>query len=104
MAYYYSDDETCGDFDGDDYRAYLVSRNQAPIVHQARHLQFKRLRVHARVVVNCVDGFLHRMIEALAAAKMRRLQRELALRGVSYRRSPRDEVRMPHDLDGKWDF
>jgi hypothetical protein len=104
MAYYYSGDEKCGDVDGGDYRAYLISRNQAPIVHQGADLRFKRLRAHARTVVNRVDGFLHRMIEALAAAKMHRLQRELALRGVTYRRLPQDEVRMPHDLDGKWDF
>jgi hypothetical protein len=44
------------------------------------------------------------MIEALAAAKMRRLQRELALRGVVYRRPAQDQIQMPHDLDGKWDF
>lgn len=104
MATYYSGEENCGDFDGEDYRVYPVSRNQAPIVHHADHLQFMRIGGHARAVVNRIDGFLHRMIEALAAAKMRRLQRELALHGAVYRRPAQTRIHMPHDLDGKWDF
>jgi hypothetical protein len=43
--------------------------------------------MHARATANRVDGILHRMIEALAAAKMRRLTRELAFYNVRYHRA-----------------
>ncbi|MBX9712070.1 MAG: hypothetical protein K2X60_13640 [Xanthobacteraceae bacterium] len=96
MAFLYSSEENFGDLGDADYRAYLISRNQAPIVHHSGDVHLWRLRVHARTAVNRVDGFLHWMIEALAAAKTRRLQRELALRGVVYRQpADEDDARSP---------
>ena len=41
-------------------------------------------RVRARRVFARVNGFLKRLIEAIAASKMRRIERELELRGYRY--------------------
>ena len=68
----------------DDYRAYLISRNPPPIVDHSAGIRWKRLRVHARRMVHGVDSVLHRLIEALARSKTRRIQRELQLRGIRY--------------------
>lgn len=68
----------------DDYRAYLISRNPPPIVHHSSGVLLKRLRVYARYLVSALDTVLHRAIEALAVAKMRRIRRELQLRGIVY--------------------
>lgn len=68
----------------DDYRAYLISRNPPPIVHHSATVHWKRLRVHARRVLNGVDSILHWMIEALAKSKTRRIRRELQIRGICY--------------------
>lgn len=84
MAYSHSGADRKPELNGDDYRAYLITRNQAPIVYRSRDMHVRRLRVYARAAVNRIDGFLHWMIEAIAASKMRRLQRELALRSVRY--------------------
>ena len=72
---------------GDNDRSYLFARNQRPMVDCSRDVHSKRLRILARQAVNRLDGVLHRMIEALAAAKMRRLTRELAFHNVRYHRS-----------------
>jgi hypothetical protein len=47
----------------------------------------KRVSVGARV-----NGFLKNMIEAIADSKMRRIERELALRGYLFDRSNNDWV------------
>lgn len=48
------------DLSGDSaYRQYLISRNQPPIVYHSADIQWKRLRVSARL--------LRRQIEAVAA-------------------------------------
>jgi len=52
--------------------------------HAAAATHWKRLRVHTRRAVNLVDFVLHRMVEALAASKTRRIRRELQLRGIRY--------------------
>jgi hypothetical protein len=83
MAALLSGDENRNFHAEDDYRAYLISRNR-PIVRHSATVNLKRLRVHARRVVNAVDAVLHWMIEALAASKTRRIQRELQLRGIRY--------------------
>lgn len=74
----------------DDYRAYLISRNPPPIVHHSGAVHWKRLQIHARRAVNGVDSALHWMIEALAKSKMRRIQRELQIRGIRYPQSTDD--------------
>jgi hypothetical protein len=47
----------------------------------------KRIRLRARRVLGRVNGFLKNMIEATADSKMRRIERELELRGYRYDRS-----------------
>lgn len=80
----------------DDYRAYLISRNSPPIVYHSATIHWKRLRVHARRAVNLVDFVLHRMVEALARSKTRRIQRELQLRGIRYPQETHDEPSSRH--------
>lgn len=70
------------DMDGADYRAYLVTRNAVPTVYHSPDMHLKRLRVLARHAVSYFDAFLHRVIEALAAAKVRRIQRELMFKAT----------------------
>jgi len=55
----------------------------------------KRVGVRARRVLGRVNGFLKNMIEAIADSKMRRIERELELRGYRYDRSDNDWV--PYD-------
>jgi hypothetical protein len=45
----------------------------------------RRLVLFASQVVHLFDRFLHRAIEGLATSKLRRINRELQLRGVRYR-------------------
>lgn len=42
----------------------------------------KRARVHARNALRRVNDYLKNMIEAIADAKLRRMERELELRGI----------------------
>jgi hypothetical protein len=84
MAALFSGDDHRNFYAEDDYRAYLISRNSPPIVHHSATVQWKRLRVHARHVVNGVDAVLHWMTEALAKSRIRRIQRELEIRGIRY--------------------
>jgi hypothetical protein len=43
-------------------------------------------RVGARTVLSRVNGYLKNMIEAIASSKLRRMERELELRGIRYDR------------------
>lgn len=45
-----------------------------------------------RTTLSRANGYLTAVIEAIAAAKLRRLQRDLALRGVRYAALCRDQV------------
>jgi hypothetical protein len=78
-------------FREDDYRAYLISRNSPPVVHPACGVRLKRWRVRLDRAVNATDRMLHRMIEALARSKTRRIQRELQLRGIRYAQRTDDD-------------
>jgi hypothetical protein len=86
MAFLFSG-EKYRHLNGDSDRSYLFARNQRPMVDRSRDVRSKRLRVLARQAVNRLDGVLHRMIEAIATAKMRRLTRELAFHNVRYHRA-----------------
>ena len=44
----------------------------------------KRVSVRARGALVRVNGFLKSMVEAIADSKMRRIEREIALRGYRY--------------------
>lgn len=84
MAALLSNDGARGSFAEDDYRAYLISRNPPPIVHRASSVWLRRLLVRLDGGVKIVDSVLHRMVEALARSKTRRIQRELQMRGIRY--------------------
>jgi hypothetical protein len=83
MASFYSDNrqDTLAE---DAYRAWLISRNPPPIVHHSSAILWKRMFVHAHRLVDRVDAVLHWAIEMLAVAKVRRIRRELQLRGITY--------------------
>ena len=49
--------------------------------------QGKRVRVHARSALRRVNGYFRSMIEAIANAKLRRMERELELRGIRFDQS-----------------
>lgn len=84
-------DGTRGPFAEDGYRAYLISRNPPPIVHHASGVRLRRLQVRLDAVAKAVDGLLHRMVEALARSKTRRIERELQLRGIRYAQRADDD-------------
>jgi hypothetical protein len=52
----------------------------------------KRAGVRTRGALRRVSGFLKNMIEAIADSKMRRVERELELRGYRFDRSNNDWV------------
>lgn len=95
MAALFTGDDKRSFYAENDYRAYLISRNQPPIVRHSAVIHWKRLRVHTRRAVNLVDFILHRMVEALARSKTRRIQRELQLRGIRYPQETHDERSSP---------
>jgi hypothetical protein len=70
----------------DDYRSYLMARSHSPGGYRFGRTHEKHVRVHARTALSRVNGFLKNMIEAIANAKLRRMERELELRGVRYDR------------------
>lgn len=74
----------------DDYRAYLITRNQEPIVYHSQDMQFKRLQVYARSALNRIDRFLHWMSDVIIKSQHRKLQRELMMRGVDQHFGPND--------------
>ncbi|HEY8334205.1 MAG TPA: hypothetical protein VIQ05_10485 [Tardiphaga sp.] len=73
----------------DAYRSWLISRNQGPIVHHSGAMHWKRLLVLARLTRNHIKGFFAAIRVALVADKMRRVQRELSLRGIRYDAPPK---------------
>ena len=88
----YSRDNQFHDFTGDDaYRSWLISRNDAPIIHHSGDMDWKRLRVLARRTGDRFRGFFAAIRVALVADKMRRARRLLALHGL--RHAPLDK---PH--------
>ena len=93
MTMFYTRDSQLHDLAADDaYRSYLISRNQQPIVYHSGDVHWKRLCVAARLTRNHIKGFFAAIRVALVADKMRRVQRELALRGVHYDQVPGTRV------------
>lgn len=82
MAILHSSAGKYREINDDDYRSYLITRNQEPIVYHSQDIQFKRLQVHLRGALNRIDRFLHWMGETIIKSKHRRIQRELMMRGV----------------------
>jgi hypothetical protein len=70
----------------DDYRSYLMAQRNAPGGYRFGRTQAKRVRVRARTALRRFNGYFKTMIEAIANSKLRRMQRELELRGIHYDR------------------
>jgi hypothetical protein len=88
MTHVTTGDDKFRDFAYDDgYRAYLITRREAPSEHRFGSTPGKRLRVHARRALRRASGFLKHMIEAIANSKLRRMERELELRGIRFDRT-----------------
>jgi hypothetical protein len=87
MTHLMTSDDKFRDFAYDDgYRAYLITRRDDPGESRFGRTQGKRLRVRARHALRRVNGFLKNLIEAIANSKLRRMERELELRGIRYDR------------------
>jgi hypothetical protein len=83
MAHFLTNDDEYRDliYD-DDYRSYLMARSNSSVDYRFGRTRKKRARVHARNALRRVNGYLKNMIEAIANAKLRRMERELELRGI----------------------
>jgi hypothetical protein len=83
MAHFLTGDEKSRDliYD-DDYRSHLVTRTNAASGYRFGRTQASRLGFRARAALSRVNGYLTNMIEAVADAKLRRMERELELRGI----------------------
>ena len=90
MAHYLTNDDKYRDLIyGDDDRSYL--RSNSPGDYRFGRPQGKRFRVHARSALRRVNGTLRTMVEAIANAKLRRMERELELAaGIQRQILPRD--------------
>jgi hypothetical protein len=66
----------------DDYRSYLMARSNSSGGYRFGRTKGKRLRVRARTALSRVNGSLRNIIEAIANTKLRRMERELELRGI----------------------
>jgi hypothetical protein len=85
MSVLFSDlDNTPAPLDEEAYRAWLISRAQPPIVYHSGAMHLKRLRVLARKISSHVRAALTTMHQAIVAAKMRRIQRELMFHAGSH--------------------
>lgn len=83
MTMFFNRDMQAQDFSVDSaYRSYLISRNQAPIVHHSGDIQWKRVCVGIRRLRNDVRRFVAAIHMALVADKMRRARHALARVGV----------------------
>ena len=110
-------DDTPAPLDEEAYRAWLISRQQAPIVYRSGAMHLKRLRVLARKINSHIRAALATIHQAIVAAKMRRIQRELMFHAGSHdewsrskwREAPgsdhelRDFPQSPLILGDKWD-
>ena len=83
----------------DAYRAWLISREQPPIVYHSGQMHLKRLRVLARKIRSRVRAALTTIHQAIVAAKMRRVRREL----MFHTQDLKDFPQRPLILGDKWD-
>ena len=91
MAHYLTDDEKYRDLIyGDDYRSYLMARSNSSGAYRFGRTQGKRFGGHARRALGGIQGYLKSMVEAIANSKLRRMERELELRGIRLDRSNND--------------
>jgi hypothetical protein len=93
MAHFLTNDEKVRDLiHDDDYRSYLIDQSDSPVGYRFARMNGKRVRVRARIALRRVNGYLKNMIEAIANAKLRRMERELELRGIRLDRANNDWV------------
>jgi hypothetical protein len=87
MAHLLTGDEKCRDliYD-DDYRSYLMARSRSADGYRFGRIHGKPLRAGAGAAFGRLSHFLKSMIEAIASAKLRRMERELELRGIRFKR------------------
>jgi hypothetical protein len=102
MAHFVTGDEKYRDLiHDDDYRSYRFDKADAPGGYRFGRTERKRVRVHARRALRRVNGYFKSMIEAIANAKLRRMERELELRGIRYDRPSADwAVRKSEPAEG----
>jgi hypothetical protein len=84
-----SDDEYRDLIYDDDYRSYLMARSHSSADYRFGRAQRKRFRARARHALGRVNGYFRSMIEAIANSKLRRMERELELRGIRFDRPNR---------------
>jgi len=88
MSHYPTNDDKFRDLlYGDDYREYLMARSRPADGYRFGRTPGKRARVHARNALRHVTGYFRTMIEAIANSKLRRMERELELRGIRFDRT-----------------
>jgi hypothetical protein len=80
MAHFLTGDDECRDLIRDD-----IARSDPADGYRFGRTPAKHL--HRRTALSRVNGYLKNMIEAIANSKLRRMQRELELRGVRFDRS-----------------
>jgi hypothetical protein len=88
MAHFLTSDEKYRDLlHDDDYRSYLGDGSDQRDGYRFGRMRGKRVRVHVRSALRRVNGYLKNMIKAIANAKLRRMERELELRGIHFDRA-----------------
>jgi hypothetical protein len=91
MAHYLTDDDKYRDLIyGDDYRSPVMARSKSPDGYKFGRTQGKRFGVHARRALRGANSYLRSMVEAIANSKLRRMERELELRGIRLDRPTND--------------
>jgi len=99
MAHLTTSDDKFRDLAYDDgYRAYLITRRDPPGQYRFGRTRGKRLR--ARSVLRRVNGYFRNLIEAIANSKLRRMERELELRGIRLDRTNNNWVMRNSDRPG----
>jgi hypothetical protein len=68
----------------DDYRFYLITRRDASGDYRFARMLARRARGRARNALRRVNGYFKNMIETISDAKVRRMERELELRGICF--------------------
>jgi hypothetical protein len=87
MAHFLTDEKYRDLIYDDDYRSFLMAQRDAPGGYRFGRTQAKRVR---RSALRRLNGCFKSMIEAIANSKLRRMQRELELRGIRYDRPGND--------------
>jgi hypothetical protein len=76
----------------DDYRAYLITRNNPEGAYRFGRSYGKRDLVRVRSALRRINGYLKNLIAAIADSKVRRMQLGIELRGVHCDRPSDDRV------------